>query len=64
MMPYNDYQCCSECTKNIQKALYEFEKKKRKFTDKKKKMPKTSGRIVITSDRILRQVAPIGEPVK
>jgi hypothetical protein len=62
--PVNDYQCCTVCTEKIQKALYEFEKKQRKYTRRGKKMPKTSGRRVVSKCHIMRQAVPIGVPVK
>jgi len=56
--PWNDYQCCSECTKKIEWAIAETERKNRA------KKGKVGGQMVVDRRRILRQVAPIGKPVK
>lgn len=55
--PYNDYQCCSSCTKEIMEAITELKHKS------KAKKGKVGGKLV---DRraILRQVVPIGKPIK
>lgn len=54
--PINDFQCCSECTKAIMKAKYEFEKKR-------KKTKKMNNKLVIHAHRIAKQIMPIGGPV-
>lgn len=56
ILPWNDYQLCSECTKFVRKALYEFEKKRRKV----KKM----GAIKVRNNQIGKQISPIGAPVQ
>lgn len=63
MHPYNDYQMCQECTAWIEHQLKEFEKK-RAAANKKKKSMRTDKSGVVASREIMRQVAPIGVPVK
>ena len=56
LQPWNDYQCCAGCTRNIVKCLEEFERKR--------KRQKSVGTRPVKSQQIFRQVAPMGEPVK
>lgn len=56
LMPWNDYQCCSKCTKDIEQALAAFNYK-RKVNHKV-----GSGRVHRAA--INRQASPIGVPVK
>lgn len=63
--PYNDYQACVECTKDIELAITETKNKAKHYhKNLKKPMPKKDGRVVIQSHQILRQVKPLGVPVK
>jgi len=63
MHPYNDYQMCPECTEWIGYILKKFEKKKA-IANKKRKSVKTDKSHVMHSRNVMRQVAPIGVPVK
>ena len=54
IQPWNDYQCCAECTEYIEKCLYQLELKN------KQKKGKVGGMKVVDRRNILRQVRPIG----
>ena len=56
MFPINDYQCCSSCTGDIEKALAAFERKR--------KQNKHVGSMRTHRAFINKQIAPIGVPVK
>ena len=59
IQPVNDYQCCSECTEYIEWCLKKLEHKARHA-----KKGKIGGMRVVDRRNILRQVKPIGVPVK
>ena len=59
IQPYNDYQCCSECTEFIEGCL-----QKLAIKQKKSKSKKVGGMAVVDKRNVMRQVAPIGKPVK
>ena len=63
MHPFNDYQMCTKCTGEIGDILAKFNKKKA-VANKKKKSVRTDQSHVIQSKNIMRQIAPIGVPVK
>ncbi len=52
IQPWNDYQCCSNCTRSIQESLHQFELKRRK--------QKSVGSRMVKSEQILRQITPVG----
>ena len=56
IVPYNDYQCCPNCTLMIEENLNIFRHKRKK--------QKKVGTVQVQSKQILRQVAPIGETIK
>ncbi len=56
MEPFNDYQCCLGCTEEVERNLAAYRVKRQKN--------KKVGRIVVQSHQILRQVVPMGIPVK
>jgi len=59
IVPFNDYQCCSECTEFIEHCL-----KKLEYKQKVSKDGKVGGMAVADKRNILRQAAPMGIPVK
>lgn len=59
IQPYNDYQCCSKCTAYIQDCIKQLNIKKAKAKD-----GKVGGMRLIDNRNILKQVSPIGIPVK
>jgi len=56
--PINDYQCCSECTEYIEHCLKELEYKSKRMKGK------VGGMRVVDRRNIMRQVVPLGVPVK
>lgn len=56
MLPCNDYQCCSECTKYILEAL-------NKFNYKRKKTKRMNRGVLVSENQIAKQIMPIGVPV-
>ncbi len=54
--PWNDYQCCTKCTARIQESLQIFAIKR--------KNRKSVGSFQKKSTQILRQVEPMGVPIK
>ncbi len=59
IQPANDYQCCSECTGEIEHALGKLEHKRKMAKD-----GKVGGMQVLDKRNILRQAVPMGIPVK
>ncbi len=57
--PFNDYQCCTECTNYIEHCLVELERKRGRAKD-----GKIGGMQVLDKRNVLRQVVPMGIPVK
>jgi len=62
--PYNDYQCCVKCTRDIELAKVEQARKSKHYHGMGKITPPNDGKICIQSQDILRQAMPIGVPVK
>jgi len=58
IVPWNDYQCCAECTKYIEHCLLEL-----KYKNQRKK-GKVGGMRAVDRRNIMRQVRPLGVPVK
>ncbi len=56
LLPWNDYQCCSGCTKAIEQALAAFNHKRR--------ANRKVGSMRVHRAAINRQAVPIGVPVK
>ena len=52
MIPWNDYQCCPECTRKITHI--------RKVTEARKEKIRKVGKNIIKSNAIMRQRKPIG----
>ena len=59
LIEVNDYQCCSECTEFIEKSLVALEHKQKRSKD-----GKVGGMQVLDKRNVLRQVVPMGIPVK
>jgi len=57
--PYNDYQCCVECTNYIEHCLLQLEKKRKRAKGKK-----IGGMQTLDKRSVLRQAIPMGIPVK
>lgn len=55
--PYNDYQCCVECTAFIEDCL-------KRLAYKQSKNEKVGGMGVVNKANVARQVVPLGVPVK
>lgn len=58
--PFNDFQCCTGCTKTIHECQDHVAFAKQGG----KKMPLKHGGIVINKKDVLRQVAPLGVPTR
>ena len=52
VIPWNDYQCCAECTRKLEYLKKGAEKKKGKITK--------VGKNILKSNAIMRQRKPIG----
>ena len=52
IIPWNDYQCCTECTNKL-----EYHKKTAQMNKGKHRKKK---RNILMSDKVMRQVRPIG----
>lgn len=57
--PFNDYQCCVECTNFIVDCIKKLDYKKHHARD-----GKVGGSAVVNKANVARQVVPLGVPIK